>query len=89
MPFYFVAYQLYTYGYNRYITKGDDKMAKTGRPKNEITRTKFTTMLSDEAIENINTIVEFESLTYKNEAIEMAVKQYVDGLKEIDVDEIN
>jgi hypothetical protein len=64
-------------------------MARTGRPKNEITRTKFTTMLSDEAIENINTIVEFESLTYKNEAIEMAVKQYVNGLKEIDVDEIN
>ena len=64
-------------------------MARTGRPKNEIARTKFTTMLSDEAIENINTIVEFESLTYKNEAIEMAVKQYVDGLKEIDVDEVN
>ena len=52
-----------------------------GRHKNEIDRKKFTTKLKEETIEQINKIVEIKNYTYKNTAIEVAIKYYLNEIE--------
>ena len=60
-----------------------------GRPKNEIDRIKFTTKLKPETIEQINRIVEIKNYTYKNTAIENAIKHYLNEIEGVNHDTKN